>query len=246
MKAELIDHMGSDLTVVNAARVSFAKESKYILDEGDCNCEDSTNLVPVLSPSDAKLIRYLAKHNHWTPFGHVVATFRLTMPIFIARQWMRSNIGIVYNEESRRYISDDVAFYNFDQKWRSRPDGSMKQGSGGLLADEVQGYASQAYWRSVASAERTYHYLLSINVAPEQARAVLPLAAYTSMYMTLSLAACARICGLRTDSHAQGEIQDLAAQVSVHMGRLFPISWAALVTKEIEQPKGGKDYVVNE
>ena len=156
MKAELIDHMGSDLTVVNAARVSFAKESEYVLvckecGVGDCDC---INLVPVLSLPDAKLIRYLAKHNHWTPFGHPQATFRLTMPIFVARQWMRSNVGIVYNEESRRYISDDVVFYNFDEKWRSRPDGSMKQGSSGLLVPEVQDYASQAYWALIKNAER--------------------------------------------------------------------------------------------
>lgn len=214
----LVDRMGTDLTVVNAARVSFSKKSEWAHDVNDkgvpCN--------PHLSERDAKLIKYLARHNHWTPFGHPQLTFHMKMPLFVARQWMRSNVGIVYNEVSRRYVDDAPEFYE-PKKWRPRPDRSMKQGSG---EGEVKVTFGETNPELLV---RPYNDLLDQGVAPEMARMVLPQSMYTEFWMTASLAACARMFGLRVDSHAQYEVQCYAQSMGKLIEPLFPVSWAALV-----------------
>lgn len=227
MRAELIDFMGSDLTVVNAARVSFSKESNW--------AEGTDELLE----KDEKLISYLAKHNHWTPFAHPQIMMREKVPIFVARQRFKHMVGFNYNEVSRRYVDDKPEFY-IPSVWRSRPEGSVKQGSGCELSKE-QGFggslgspheeAAYSYAHSVDTCARTYENLLKTGVAPEQARMVLPQSMYTEYYVTGSLSAWARAYNQRIDSHAQKEIQDLAKQWDEIISPLFPESWAALTGK---------------
>lgn len=223
-EVEYIQHMGSDLTVVNAARVSFKKESKYICNmfESDCNghnciCKDG----PSLSNQDQKLIKYLAKHNHWTPFGHCQVTFRIKAPIFVARQLGKHQVGMVWNEVSRRYVDSEPEFFSIDM-FREKAD-NVKQGS----KDE----ATIPY-----SLDPLHHYtlecynnLLKMGVCPEQARMVLPQSMYTEWYWTGSLAAWARVCKLRLDPHTQKETRDIAQVISNQMSIIFPVSWSALL-----------------
>jgi len=234
----LEDHMGSDLTVVNAARVSFSKRSCM---HACGSCEDCLFSPPntphgcnhcYLGDSDAKLIKYLATNDHWTPFGHPQITLHLKMPIFVARQFMRSNVGIVYNEMSRRYVDSPPEFYT-PSEWRSRPDKSIKQGSGAALdnTDQIDARTMYGVLREVVS---TYDTLLRIGVAPEMARMVLPLSTYTELWATMSLAAAARLCNLRLDAHAQLEIQVYADAISKLIQPLFPVSWHALVTEKTQ------------
>lgn len=208
MDAEYVSHMGDDLMVVNSARVSFAKHATALED------------------SDERLIRYLAKHKHWTPFSHPQICLRIKAPIFVARQLFKHKIGMTENEISRRYVDDKPEF--FFPVLRQRPDNGMKQGSKdefpvNLEACEAVVLASQKY------AETTYKFLLKQNVAPEQARMVLPQSMYTEWYWTGSLAAYARVCNLRLDPHAQLETQQIAEKISTIIRPLFPISWSALV-----------------
>jgi len=207
MKAELIDHMGSDLTVVNAARVSFDKESTEV------------------SYSDQKLIKYLASHGHWTPFSHPQITMRYTVPIFVARQEFKHIVGFTRNEVSRRYVDGTPEFY-MPEVWRSRPEGSVKQGSGSEPMDSE--YWHGHYTNYLSKCQSMYNSMLHDGMAPEMARMVLPQSMYTSYYITGSLAAFARMVKQRTDSHAQVEIQELSRHVSEIIEPLFPISWAAL------------------
>lgn len=241
MKAELIDSMGNDLTVVNAARVSFDKESDWIYEEKEEVDIDSRSISvwkePVsLKEGDKKLINYLAKHGHWTPFSHVMITMRETVPIFVARQRFKHMVGFAYNEVSRRYVDDEPEFFMPDT-WRKRPDGSVKQGSSDEVVERitssetaptVSGYVNMIN----ASCLYGYNKLLEAGVAPEQARMVLPQSMYTSYYVTGSLAAWARAHKLRIDSHAQKEIQDLAKQWNEIIQPLCPVSWAALTEQE--------------
>jgi thymidylate synthase (FAD) len=246
----LVDHMGSDLTVVNAARVSFAKESKWIYPTGgtpDCFscgwCEDPEK-GRVLHERDARLIRYLAKHEHWTPFGHPQITLHFKWPIFVARQAMRSNIGICWNEVSRRYVDDTPEFYE-PKVWRKRPDGSIKQGSGEEFwpyLEDFYGEAPKEYGHNPPCHPRIgeyqdialmqYNELLAQGAAPEMARMVLPQSTYTEAWGTFSLAALARFYKLRADSHAQLEIQEFAHAIDSLVCPMFPVSWAALTNKE--------------
>ena len=210
MKATLIDSMGSDLTVVNSARVSF------------------DNHHSELGSRDHRLIQFLAKHGHWSPFAHAQAQFRITAPIFVANQLKRHQIGFALNEVSRRYVDNEPTFEKL--LWRSRPAANIKQGSGGNL-DSVRYYnASVIMGRAEKIAVKAYYELLALGVAPEQARAVLPQSMHTSWYWTGSLFAWARMCKQRLDSHAQNETRVIAQQVSESMGELFPLSWRALVT----------------
>lgn len=216
MKAEYISHMGNDLTVVNAARVSFAKESTETGGEGD-----------------AKLIKYLATHGHWTPFSHPQITMRYTVPIFVARQEFKHIVGFTRNEVSRRYVDDTPEFYQ-PEVWRSRPEGSVKQGSGSGEVTTLHSNITveSKYGWFLQDCLEMYHTMLRAGVAPEQARMVLPQSMYTSYYVTGSLAAFARFVKQRTDPHAQVEIQELAEMVDKVIRPLYPVSWAALVTKE--------------
>ena len=206
---ELLDHMGDDLAVVNAARVSMAKESLTL-------CE-----------SDEKLIHYLAKHKHWTPFAQVQFKFRISMPIFVARQYFRHQVGLLRNETSRRYVDTPPEFWTPNGAWRGRAE-NVKQGSGGLLPEEVCKEVDSIYGYAVMIAEEAYRDMLERGVCPEQARAVLPQSMMTEFIETGSLAAYARIYGLRTDPHAQKEIQDYALAIGEHIEKIVPVSWAAL------------------
>ena len=225
MKIELIDFMGDDLTVVNAARVSFDKESEW---------ESITPAGPIqnlLTEKDTKLINYLAKHNHFTPFTHCTVTMRETVPIFVARQRFKHTIGFSYNEVSRRYVDDTPEFY-MPKAWRARAD-NAKQGSSEETIDinpvgERPPPMVDIYELSIKNSLWTYEELLRKGVCPEQARMVLPQSMYTSYYVTGSLYAWARAYNLRSDSHAQKEIQQLADRWNrICIGR-FPISWSAL------------------
>jgi len=219
----LVDHMGSDLTVVNAARVSFAKESQWDTD-GD-------HAPFVLSSRDTKLIHYLAKHEHWTPFGHPQITLHFKWPIFVARQAMRSNIGICWNEVSRRYVDDLPEFY-CPAEWRKRPEGGIKQGSGESVVDSM---ANTIYDDLMLGCEDIYNTLLEKGYAPEMTRMVLPQSVYTECWGTFSLAALSRFFNLRSDSHAQKEIQDYAQAIAQLVKPLYPVSWDALTMKGDEE-----------
>ena len=237
MKAEYIDHLGDDLTVVNAARVSFDKESQ---EEPCCAvgavCDDTCLTSDVLSKADTKLIKYLAKHGHWTPFSHPQITMRYTVPIFIARQEFKHIVGFTRNEVSRRYVDDTPEFYTPDT-WRSRPEGSVKQGSGGeftgyVWTEDTMGVdmpMEDVYQEVIQFCLDSYTLAIEAGVAPEQARMVLPQSMYTSYYITGSLAAFARMVKQRSDPHAQVEIQELAAMVDKVIRPLYPVSWTALV-----------------
>lgn len=219
--------MGDDLMVVNAARVSFSKESEYA---------DPESPWKPLWGRDEKLISYLAIHGHWTPFSHPQITLRETIPIFVARQRFKHMVGFTYNEVSRRYVDDEPEFY-MPESWRSRPEGSVKQGSGAgevdqiLIKSPVEPFWSpidNAYELFIEQATNLYNSMLEAGVAPEQARMVLPQSMYTSYYVTGSLAAFARAYKQRIDSHAQAEIQDLAKQWDEIIRPLYPVSWEAL------------------
>lgn len=203
-KVEIIDSLGTDLTVVNAARVSMAKESAEFTDK------------------DAGLINYLATHGHWTPFSQPQVQLRIKMPIFIARQWFKHQVGFTRNEVSRRYVDDTPEFY-VPTAWRMRA-ANVKQGSSDDLWDWQGGSISIGLRECV----RDYHLLLENGVAPEMARMVLPQSMYTEFIETGSLAAYARLCKQRLDPHAQKEIQAYATVVSQIIEPLFPHSWKAL------------------
>lgn len=225
MRAEYIQHMGDDLVVVNAARVSFDKESDWEYGEICESCNDFHE--PYLKESDAKLIRYLSKNNHFTPFTHCTITLRETVPIFVARQRFKHTVGFSYNEVSRRYVDSDPEFYT-PEVWRSRPEGSVKQGSS-EEPNENSIYWSRRYQFLIDVAVSLYSGMIKDGVAPEQARMVLPQSMYTSYYVTGSLAAFARAYKLRSDSHAQQEIQVLAKEWDKIIRPLFPVSWGVLV-----------------
>ena len=236
MKAELIDHMGTDLTVVNAARVSFNKESDWwqTFGQGTFYSEDFGAWV-LLSEKDQKLIKYLATHNHWTPFSHVQITMRETVPIFVARQRFKHMVGFTYNEVSRRYVDDEPEFFTPDV-WRKAAE-NKKQGSSDeavILFDDGHGYnyipIHEEYETFLANCEYMYNGLLKAGVAPEQARMVLPQSMLTEYYVTGSLAAWGRAYKQRIDDHAQKEIQDLAKQWSEIIGGIpeLKYSWEAL------------------
>lgn len=235
MKAEYIDHMGDDLRVTNAARVSFDKESDWDYENYD------EGGYGKLKDKDAKLIRYLADHDHFTPFTHPQITMRETVPIFIARQRFKHVVGFTYNEMSRRYVDTTPEFYMPDV-WRKRAE-NKKQGSSEEVvthfgkhftwdgweetfkeADSV----NEAYDYFVKHAEFLYNSMLESGICPEQARMILPQSMMTSYYVTGSLAAWARAYKLRSDSHAQKEIRDLAAQWNEIIEPLFPVSWKEL------------------
>ena len=217
MKAEYIDHMGSDLTVVNSARVSFDKESEF-------------EIGGVLSEKDAKLLRYLASHNHWTPFSHPQITLRETVPIFVARQRFKHMVGFTYNEVSRRYVDAAPSFYA-PIEWRSRPEASVKQGSGSVHPENLK-YRGW-YEEHIRQSELLYNTMINEGVAPEQARMVLPQSMYTSYYVTGSLAAWARAYCQRIDvkGGAQIEIAELAEDWGQILQPLFPVSWEHLTSK---------------
>lgn len=227
MRAEYIDHMGTDLTVVNAARVSFDKESDWEWPShgGSLVCDTNGNpLNGELVKQDSKLIKYLAEHNHWTPFSHCMVTLRETVPIFVARQRFKHTVGFTYNEISRRYVDSTPEFFiPENNRWRTKAE-NKKQGS----SDETIPINPVLMHEYYDQCLQLYGKLLDTGVAPEQARMVLPQSMYTSYYVTGSLAAWSRAFKLRYSKDAQSEIRDLAVQWDKIIGPLFPESWIAL------------------
>ena len=216
--ATYIDHMGSDLSVVNAARVSFGKkshceETRWV-DMGDW-CGD----MPVVNDKDSKLIHYLATHGHYSPFGHCFASFHIKAPIFVARQLVKHEY-LRMNEISRRYVDSEPEFYVPDV-WRGRSK-DKKQGSDGV----VQNVNDDQY--TVYSLD-LYDSLLQQGVAPEMARMVLPQSMYTEWYWSGSMDAFANMCLLRLKEDTQYETRLVAQQIDKVMGELYPVSWKALV-----------------
>jgi thymidylate synthase (FAD) len=223
IKATYIDHMGSDLTVANAARVSFGKTSEM---------EDDPWGPPKLKKKDDKLIRYLAKHKHISPFGHCFASFHIKAPIFVARQLVKHKF-LRWNEISRRYISDEPEFYVPDV-WR-KASADKKQGSEGQITTScVLDYAGEhTHPRFAADDVHEYTFVIYRNmiaagVAPEQARMVLPQSTMTEWYWSGSLDAFADMCNLRCKPDTQAETREVAKQIDHKMIELFPVSWDAL------------------
>jgi len=214
MRVEYLDHLGSDLSICNAARVSFDKHH-----------------AAFDSKSDTRLIAYLAREGHWTPFAHPQITLRMTTPIFVARQLAKHQIGLVWSETSRRYVDSEPEFYTPDE-WRARPENGIKQGSGDAVSAGLAWRADAMYQSAMTTAKYAYFELLHLGVCPEQARAVLPLSTYTSWIWTGSLAAFARVCKLRLDSHAQAETREIAQHIAAIIQPLFPVSWPALMAEK--------------
>ena len=202
MNVELIDHMGSDLSIVNAARVSFAKVHKKFDEK-----------------SDTKLINYLAKHNHWSPFGHASMQFHIKAPVFVARQLVKHQVGLTWNEVSRRYVDTEVEFYE-PTEWRLAAE-NKKQGS---LEETVNYNISPAH----QFAKQCYENMLNLGIAPEMARMVLPQSLYTEWYWSGTLYAFARVCNLRCKPDAQKETQNVGWGIDKPARKLFPAAWRAL------------------
>lgn len=217
---ELMAHMGDDLMVVNAARVSMAKESHWVITD-----DDSMELR--LSERDQNLIRYLARHKHWTPFSHPQVQLRIKMPIFVARQWFKHTVGFTRNEVSRRYVDDAPEFY-VPKEWRKRAK-NVKQGSSDEVLQDIPLFNLYTPRDVMRTCGDMYEALLDQGVAPEMARMVLPQATYTEFIETGSLAAYARLASLRLDPHAQKETRVYAQAVDAIMYKLFPVSWEALM-----------------
>ncbi len=216
IKATYIDHMGNDLTVANAARVSFGKTSEM---------EDDPWGPPKLKAKDDKLIRYLAKHKHISPFGHCFASFHVKAPIFVARQLVKHKF-LRWNEISRRYVDDEPEFYVPDT-WRGR-SADKKQGSDGVSHPPL--------WldSTMNQVLDLYDQMIHDGVAPEQARMVLPQSTMTEWYWSGSLDAFADMCRLRCASDTQYETRVVADNINEKMATLFPVSWDALTENDDE------------
>ena len=204
---ELKEHMGSDLSVVNAARVSFAKEHA----EFD-------------SEKDAKLIRYLAKHKHTSPFGHAFATFHVQAPVFVARQLVKHKF-LRWNEVSRRYVKSDPKFYQPSWRWSAA---DKKQGSAGDMPEDISKAIDVFFARTCDYAKHAYNRMIQIGVCEEQARTILPQSMMTEWWWSGSLDACADMCNLRCKPDAQAETREVADHIDKIMAGYFPVSWNAL------------------
>lgn len=214
IEVTLVDKMGTDLTVCNAARVSFAKETDW----------QFSDYGKVLKEGDRKLIKYLADHNHWSPFAHAFVQFRVNAPIFVARQLAKHQSGLVWNEVSRRYVSTEPEFY-LPKTWRKAAE-NVKQGSSDEDSKTTWNYAA---CQLIEEADMIYKQLLNDGVCAEQARMILPQNTMTEWIWSGSLYAFARVCNLRLDSHTQLETREVAQQISDYMIELFPESWNVLV-----------------
>jgi len=217
MKVTLVDYMGSDLSVVNAARVSFDRQSEMLVDQ------------------DEKLIKYLAKHGHWTPFAHPQIQFRISAPIFVARQLGKHQVGLVWNEISRRYVNTTPTFYS-PPEWREKPS-DAKQGSGTeiitLPVDDRNDLENLQ-----TTALELYERLIKKEIAPEQARMILPQSMYTEWYWTGSLYAFSRVYSLRTSEDSQYETRVVITQLGEEIAKHFPVSWQCLTkgdTPEVDK-----------
>lgn len=221
MSVELLDHCGTDLSVVNAARVSFEKEAQWEVEEFE-QCEGFDSYKLKLSEKDTKLISYLAKHKHFSPFNHAFASFRVKAPIFVARQLVKHKF-LPWNEVSRRYVDSEPEFYVPDG-WRKRAD-NVKQGS----SDEKVQLQNSFPESFVRRALGEYNDMLNDGVCPEQARMVLPQNTMTEWIWSGTLGAWADMCRLRLDIHAQKETREVAEKIAAEMSNIFPVSWKALM-----------------
>ncbi len=219
MEVTLIDYMGDDNRVVDAARVSFHKLSSQYTDE-----------------QNHKLIHYLAKHKHFTPFAHAFASFRIKAPIFVARQLVKHQVGLAWNEVSRRYVDDPPEMW-LPSEWRGRPV-NAKQGSDGVVntvmvcidnKTEEPRPVNDLVEKMCDEMDLLYKHLIDSGIAPEQARMVLPQNTMTEWIWSGSLAAFARVCKLRLDPHAQLETQIVAQRIAEEMSRLFPVSFKSMM-----------------
>ena len=213
IEVNYIDHMGSDLSVVNAARVSFGKKSEWMP-----RIHYGEDLV--LKPKDAKLIKYLAKHQHKSPFNHTFVTFHVKAPVFVARQLVKHEY-MPWNEVSRRYVDDEPEFYVPDV-WRGR-SADKKQGSEGV----VKTNANVEYHNNVML--QLYKQQLDEGVSPEQARMHLPQSMMTEWYWSGTLFAFAKMCKLRLKEDTQAETQIVASKIALTMAKIYPVSWDALM-----------------
>jgi len=218
---ELLDYMGDDLDVVNAAKVSFSRESEWEITDKFGNFK--------LADRDTKLINYLATHDHWTPFAHTALKFRVAAPVPIRTQCFKHKIGMVENEESRRYISTTPEIF-IPEFFRAKPEGSIKQGSGDEHKDSE--YWIEQYKQATTFSVNTYLRMLNDNVCPEQARFILPQGAIVNWIWTGNLVSFANFFNKRTDPHAQREVQVVAELVGKEVEAIFPVSWKALTSKE--------------
>lgn len=266
IRAEYIDHLGSDLMVVNAARTSFSKESDWAEPDPEQVGEFGYLLPKRLKPEDANLIRYLAtgyrtkewddlsnqiiemavgkghtckaeltkllhtykrRAQHWAPFAHPHLSLRMQLPMFLARQFVKHQVGGAWSEESRRYISDEPGVW-FPEEWHSRPE-DVKQGSGHAIGPQVfQDDLSDRAEKVAVHALNTYEEMVAAGVSPEEARIVLPLNTMTTVTWTGSLLFWSRVCNQRVDSHAQLAAQELGRQIADIVRPRYPVSWAAL------------------
>lgn len=223
MKVDLVDHMGSDLSVVNAARVSFAAASEWEISAGHRNDDPG-----VLKERDVKLINYLAKHKHFSPFNHAFVTFRIKAPIFVARQLVKHKF-MPWNEVSRRYVDEEPEFYA-PEKWRQRAD-NVKQGSSDQEYDGGLSW-EQGLYHNLDKLVTTYNNMIKSGCAPEQARMVLPQNMMTEWYWSGSLGAFCDMLRLRLDSHTQSETREVAEKIYEKILPLFPVSVKALLQKD--------------
>ena len=209
---EVIDSLGSDLTVVNSARVSFGKRKE------------------TYDKSDRALVRYLAKHKHFSPFRHMVVQFHLKAPEFVMRQWYKHVVGIettssyptkdhAWNEISGRYTP--VSDYYIPEIWRKQSQDN-KQASEGELDDLDQKRMTHLYDRYLQDVERVYETMVNTGMAKEQARVVLPLSQYTEVYWTASFQAIMNFIELRDETTAQWEIQQYAKCLKEIMYEIYP------------------------
>ena len=207
MEVTLVDQVGTDLSVVNAARVSYAK---------------TKNAFDVVK--DEKLIKYLAEHEHWSPFAHASLQFRINAPVFVARQLVKHQVGLVWNEVSRRYVDDAPELYRPDA-WRGRPQNSKQGSDGEVKLDKTINYNMET---TMESCLILYNSLLQKGVAPEQARMVLPQSMMTEWYWSGTLYAFARVCNLRCKPDTQKETQDVSNEIDKLAGEAFPHCWKYL------------------
>ena len=259
-----VEHMGSDLSVVNAARQSFAKQKTVFDQVGDRALiqflatgkrfkeweeflDEVEDLVAQVKGSQhgshtwnsarldlkQRLIAYKREAQHWAPFGHPHVTLRLRMPIFLARQFVKHQVGGVWSEESRRYIDDEPEFY-FEPVLMGRPD-DIKQGASGELGGETCRRAQDVLEDVTRFASNQYNFLTKqVKLAPEQAREILTLNTMTGVTWTGSLLFWSRVCNQRLDAHAQGAAQTMAKMISDVVGPLYPVSWEALTGVKYE------------
>ena len=215
MKVELLEIMGSDLTVVNSARVSFAMESEEF------------------GSRDKKLIRYLAKHGHWTPFGHVQLQFRIKAPVFVARQLVKHQVGLVWNEVSRRYVDFEPDFHT-PEAWRKRADNKKQGSSDEVFTGKQEERWNEKYCDLLERVRTTYDNMIAAGVSPEQARMILPQSMMTEWYWTGSLAAFARVVKQRVSEDAQYECRIVAEKIDQILANTEEISysWACLTERE--------------